>query len=163
MNLFAELLKLPNHFETKFFSRKNDIFGKVNKKKDMIINETSLHAPTLQTYPGNGEPMSVVMDKPVELGALKEASPEEISSIPLPSTVQKGRILWIYVVPIVLIHLTALLAFVPYFFSWTSVVVMLVSIEIYGLGISLGYHRLLAHRSLKVPKWLEHGFAMFGF
>ena len=31
----------------------------------------------------------------------------------------------------------------------------------YGLGITLGYHRLLAHRSLEVPKWLEHGFALF--
>jgi fatty-acid desaturase len=25
-----------------------------------------------------------------------------------------------------------------------------------GLGVNLGYHRLLSHRSLKVPKWLEH-------
>jgi stearoyl-CoA desaturase (delta-9 desaturase) len=105
--------------------------------------------------------MSVVMDKQADLATLKEKAPAAHSSLPLPSTAQKGRILWIYVVPIVLIHLAALLAFVPYFFSWTSVVVMLVSIEIYGLGISLGYHRLLAHRSLKVPKWLEHGFAMF--
>jgi hypothetical protein len=43
MNLFVELLKLPNHFETKIFSKKKDIFGKVNKEKDMIIGGL-LHA-----------------------------------------------------------------------------------------------------------------------
>ncbi len=85
----------------------------------------------------------------------------EIHRLEVPTTVDRKRILWIYAAPIVGIHILALLAFVPYFFSWTSVIVMLVSIEIYGLGISLGYHRLLAHKSLKVPKWLEHGFAMF--
>jgi len=26
----------------------------------------------------------------------------------------------------------------------------------HGLGITVGYHRLLAHRSLKVPRWLEY-------
>jgi stearoyl-CoA desaturase (delta-9 desaturase) len=36
---------------------------------------------------------------------------------------------------------------------------MLAGIHIYGtLGINLCYHRLLTHRSLRVPKWLEHVF-----
>lgn len=85
----------------------------------------------------------------------------ETRRLEVPTTVNRRRLLWIYASPIIAIHLLALLAFVPYFFTWTGVIVMLVSIEIYGLGISLGYHRLLAHKSLKVPKWLEHGFAMF--
>ncbi len=30
------------------------------------------------------------------------------------------------------------------------------TILVFGQGINLGYHRLLAHRSLQVPRWLEH-------
>lgn len=85
----------------------------------------------------------------------------QVPKLDLPKTVDPKRILWIYAIPIIVIHVASLLAFVPYFFSWTSVIITLVSIEIYGLGISLGYHRLLAHKSLKVPKWLEHTFAVF--
>jgi fatty-acid desaturase len=33
-------------------------------------------------------------------------------------------------------------------------------VPFYGMGITLGYHRVLAHRSLVLPKWLEHGFAI---
>ncbi|BAU43848.1 acyl-CoA desaturase [Leptolyngbya sp. O-77] len=55
------------------------------------------------------------------------------------------------------LHLAALLAFVPAFFSWSAVAlaVFLHFITI-GLGISLGFHRLASHRSLKVPQWLEY-------
>lgn len=53
----------------------------------------------------------------------------------------------------------AALAFVPWFFSWSGVVVMLVYIQILGTGgIVIGYHRLLSHRSFRVPLWLEHLF-----
>jgi stearoyl-CoA desaturase (delta-9 desaturase) len=31
-----------------------------------------------------------------------------------------------------------------------------------GLGVNLGYHRLLSHRSLKLPKWLERMLVMIG-
>src|SRR5437763_1297737 len=34
-------------------------------------------------------------------------------------------------------------------------------VPFYGLGITLAYHRLLAHRSLVVPEWLEHGLVLF--
>lgn len=37
------------------------------------------------------------------------------------------------------------------FIAW-----FLVSYLYYGLGITLGYHRLLTHKSLKVPKWLMY-------
>jgi stearoyl-CoA desaturase (delta-9 desaturase) len=50
----------------------------------------------------------------------------------------------------------ALLAFLPWFFSWTGLVVMLLGVHFFGcLGINLCYHRLLTHRSLRVPKWFE--------
>jgi len=35
-------------------------------------------------------------------------------------------------------------------------VVFLGSVFYHGLGITIGYHRLLSHRSFKVPRWLEY-------
>jgi fatty-acid desaturase len=32
-----------------------------------------------------------------------------------------------------------------------------------GLGLTLGYHRLFAHRAYRVPKWLEHTIAVCGY
>ncbi|HEY9848312.1 MAG TPA: fatty acid desaturase [Leptolyngbyaceae cyanobacterium] len=52
-------------------------------------------------------------------------------------------------------HALALLA--PWFFSWSALGVMILLHWLFGsIGICLGYHRLLTHRSLQVPKWLEY-------
>jgi stearoyl-CoA desaturase (delta-9 desaturase) len=62
-----------------------------------------------------------------------------------------------------LYHAPALLAFVPWFFSWTGVVVAVLGIYVFGvLGINIGYHRLLTHKGFVCPKWLERGFAFLG-
>ncbi|MEB3357258.1 MAG: fatty acid desaturase [Synechococcales bacterium] len=59
------------------------------------------------------------------------------------------------------IHALALLA--PWFFSWSALGVMLVLHWLFGsIGICLGYHRLLTHRSLQVPQWLEYVLASIG-
>ena len=52
-------------------------------------------------------------------------------------------------------HLLGLLAFVPFFFSWTGVIACLAGIHLFGQAITMGYHRLLAHRSFEVPRWFE--------
>ena len=50
-----------------------------------------------------------------------------------------------------------------FMFSWKNVAVMLVGNWIVGsLGVGLGYHRLLTHRSFKAPKWLEYTLTTFG-
>ena len=56
-----------------------------------------------------------------------------------------------------ILHLAVLLVFLPHTFSWSAVgvAVFLHWITI-GLGISFGFHRLAAHRSLQTPKWLEY-------
>ena len=60
-------------------------------------------------------------------------------------------------------HLLALLAFVPWFFSWTGVLVLIVGMYVFGVvGINLGFHRLLTHRSFSCPLWLEHTLAILG-
>jgi fatty-acid desaturase len=71
-----------------------------------------------------------------------------------------GRVHWEYLVPISAVHLLAGLALVPWCFSWSGVVLAIVGTNVFGtLGINLCYHRLLAHRSLTVPRWLERFFA----
>lgn len=72
-----------------------------------------------------------------------------------PATVKRRQILWRYVVSLSLMHLLALLAVLPWLFSWTGVVLFVAGVIFFGQGINLGYHRLLAHNSLAVPKWLE--------
>jgi fatty-acid desaturase len=78
--------------------------------------------------------------------------------LPLPATVRPDQLIWSYVVGIGLVHLLALLALLPYCFSWTGVAVMLVGVHLFGQGVNLCYHRLLTHRSFEVPKWLERCF-----
>ena len=73
------------------------------------------------------------------------------------------RIKWRYASPIILIHLIALLACLPWFFSWTGVVLAAVGQYVFGgIGMNVGYHRLLTHRSFACPKWLERTLAILG-
>jgi len=69
---------------------------------------------------------------------------------------------WEYLVPITTVHLLACLALLPAYFSWPGVALAVGGTAVFGtLGINLCYHRLLAHRSLKVPRWLERTLATF--
>ena len=59
------------------------------------------------------------------------------------------------------VHAVALLA--PWFFSWSALGVMILLHWLFGsIGICLGYHRLLTHRSFQVPQWLEYILATIG-
>lgn len=61
------------------------------------------------------------------------------------------------------VHLLALLALLPSNFSWGAVVLMLVMHFATGcLGVTLGFHRLVTHRSFQAPKWLEYILIFFG-
>jgi fatty-acid desaturase len=83
--------------------------------------------------------------------------------LPLPAAVDRHRIVWPYAVTVGLHHLVAALALLPWFFSWTGVALAVGGVYVFGgLGINLCYHRLLTHRGLVCPKWLEHGFAILG-
>ncbi len=58
-------------------------------------------------------------------------------------------------------HLLTIVAL--FFFSWQNLAAMLIGNWIVGsLGVGLGYHRLLTHRSFKAPKWLEYTLTVFG-
>jgi stearoyl-CoA desaturase (delta-9 desaturase) len=73
------------------------------------------------------------------------------------------RIKWRYASPIILVHLVALLACAPWLFSWTGVFLALLGFYVFGgLGMNVGYHRLLTHRSFACPQWLERSLAILG-
>ncbi len=79
------------------------------------------------------------------------------------ATLNPVRIRWRYAMGIPLIHLLACLAFLPWLFSWTGVVLCILGLYFFGtLGINLCYHRLLTHQGMVAPKWLEHTLAILG-
>ena len=70
---------------------------------------------------------------------------------------------WEVVTVTLMLHLAALLALLPQFFSWKAVAVaVLLHCITLGLGVSLGFHRLASHRSFKLPKLLEYFFILCG-
>lgn len=83
--------------------------------------------------------------------------------LPRPDETQPLRVMWRYVAVLTAVHIAALLVFVPWFFTWSGMVVGVLGHFVFGmLGITIGYHRLLTHRGFTCPKWLEHTFAVFG-
>lgn len=69
----------------------------------------------------------------------------------------KPPIDWGITIAIILIHLGALFALLPSNFSWKAVgLALLLHWVTGGLGITLGFHRLVTHRSFQTPKWLEY-------
>jgi sn-2 palmitoyl-lipid 9-desaturase len=68
---------------------------------------------------------------------------------------------WISIAFLATFHVLAVSAF--WYFSWSALCVAILLHWLFGsIGICLGYHRLLSHRSLQVPKWLEYAIAVIG-
>ncbi|KAJ0614675.1 putative acyl-CoA desaturase [Helianthus annuus] len=62
---------------------------------------------------------------------------------------------------VLVVHLLAL--FAPFTFTWGAFWASFASYVLRGtFGITLSYHRNLAHHSVKLPKWLEYTFAYLG-
>jgi sn-1 stearoyl-lipid 9-desaturase len=73
------------------------------------------------------------------------------------------RLNWTMIIALTIFHIGAVCAFLPQFFSWQAVgLALLLHWITGGLGITLGWHRLLSHRSFQVPKWLEYFLAVCG-
>jgi fatty-acid desaturase len=63
----------------------------------------------------------------------------------------------------VAIHVLAVVALLPRFWSVPAVASLLVLYWATAcLGVTIGYHRLLSHRAFRVPHWLERFFATCG-
>ena len=89
--------------------------------------------------------------------------PEGIARPGSPEGTRPLRVYWLFSTVIIAVHALSLLALVPWFFSWTGLVLCIAGHYFFGmLGITLCYHRLLAHKGFQCPKWLEHGLALLG-
>jgi fatty-acid desaturase len=78
-----------------------------------------------------------------------------------PSQVNVTAIQWGFVLSFAVMHGLALLALLPWFFSWSGVIAFWAGVVVFGqIGIPVCYHRQLTHRSFKTPKWLEHIFVV---
>ena len=65
------------------------------------------------------------------------------------------RINWHSTTFLILFHIGAIGAL--FMFSWPALAIALILAWLAGgLGVGMGYHRLLTHRGYKTPKWLEY-------
>lgn len=87
------------------------------------------------------------------------ANPEREPQAALASSTE---IAWETVIPLGLMHVLGF-ALAPFYFSWTGLAVALVGAYVIApLGVNLTYHRALAHRSLRLPRWLERSLVVVG-
>ena len=68
---------------------------------------------------------------------------------------------WPTIIFFLLVHVLSIVALQQ--FSWSAFLMLIFLGWVTGcLGLTLGYHRLLSHRSFSVPQWLERVFATCG-
>lgn len=60
----------------------------------------------------------------------------------------------------IFLHAGALLA--PFYFTWSGLVLCIVLYLLAGFGVTMGYHRLLTHRSFQTPRFVEYILTFFG-
>jgi len=73
------------------------------------------------------------------------------------ATSTKLRFNWTFILFIAFVHICAMFALRPRNFSWAAVgLAVFLHWVTGGLGITLGFHRLVTHRSFQTPKWLEY-------
>jgi stearoyl-CoA desaturase (delta-9 desaturase) len=95
--------------------------------------------------------MSRVNDSAVQIAAPPFAALENEVSLDLPFTVAN-------------ITTTIAACVLPFFFhSASSIAGFAIFYTITGLGLTMGYHRMFAHRAFQTPSWLEHVIAVCGY
>lgn len=77
---------------------------------------------------------------------------------------QKSKIAWGPLIWMAFLHLGALLAFAPVYFTWSGVIICVILHWLTGgIGICMTFHRLLTHSSFKVhPGWLKYVLTAIG-
>src|SRR4051812_33675205 len=101
--------------------------------------------------------MTILDPSTIEAAANRPAPAVSKRPLLLPAGVGPFQLSWPNIIVIGTYHVVAGLAFLPGYFSWSGLIVALVGTHLCGLfGINLCYPRLLTHRGLACPKWLEH-------
>lgn len=80
----------------------------------------------------------------------------------MPPRLLAGRIKWGTAATLAAHHIIALLGLL-FLFSWAGLTLAILGIYVFGiLGLNVGFHRLLAHRSFTCSKTLEHVLVVLG-
>jgi fatty-acid desaturase len=72
----------------------------------------------------------------------------------------RPRLNWSNVIGWSVIQVGVVLA--PFTFTWSGLAVAAALYVAAGLGVTMGYHRLLTHRSFQTPRWVEYLLAVLG-
>ncbi|HLO49620.1 MAG TPA: fatty acid desaturase [Kamptonema sp.] len=73
------------------------------------------------------------------------------------ATEPKLELNWTHIISLAVVHIGALCAIFPSNFNWAAVSLAIILHWVTGgLGITLGWHRLVSHRSFQTPKWVEY-------
>jgi stearoyl-CoA desaturase (delta-9 desaturase) len=73
---------------------------------------------------------------------------------------EQARLNWLHIFWWSFLQAGAILA--PFYFSWSGLCVCLGLYFVTGLGLTMGYHRLLTHRSYHTPKAVEYLLSLMG-
>lgn len=89
---------------------------------------------------------------PAEIKRLKfQADTDQLVAAFHKDQLKLSNVDWVVTLFLIGVHVGALFAFMPMFFSWTGVAVCLaLHWATCSIGICLGYHRYLAHKSMKL-------------
>jgi sn-1 stearoyl-lipid 9-desaturase len=87
---------------------------------------------------------------------LKSPSPS-----PSPSAPKNHGLNWLSILWVASIH-TAAVLLAPFTFTWSGLVVCLILYAVTAIGITVGFHRLLTHRSFQTPRWVEYFWVILG-
>jgi len=90
-----------------------------------------------------------------------------VSTVPatasLSAPLTRPKVVVWFLATIVIIHILALTAFLPYTFAWWGIPLILIGNFVFGsLGINLGYHRMLTHKAASFPKFFERLWVLCG-
>ncbi len=101
--------------------------------------------------------------RPVKSGSQTTKNKPKRVRLKHPETTQPLTVAWDYTIALTLVHLLALLACIPWLFSWTGLLLIPIGHLTFGMfGVTIGYHRLLTHQGFTCPKWFEHTLAVLG-
>ncbi len=90
--------------------------------------------------------------------AMTQASP---SAAPLPRTLNYGAIFLFGLITLGAVVAVPAFAYVAGY-TWLDWIMFVFLYVVTGLGITVGYHRLVAHRSFSCPNWIKAGLLIAG-
>lgn len=94
---------------------------------------------------------------------MTEAAHADTSQPPRRGGIEWGNLDWKVIAALGILHLGAVPAVFPALFTWSGLALFFLLLWISGgLGVTLGFHRLLTHRSFRTRRWLEYALTLCG-